>query len=131
VYAAGLLKGILPDGYFHLFNSIGCCVNLAFFEPRNFSFNYYLTVKPDEFILALVLAAILLIGLMYLLLSLISGWFFSLPLVLFENIRPAKSLSISRQRTQSYRFKLIKWIACWVLIMHSLPAMESERFTVR
>lgn len=42
-----------------------------------YDINYYLTVKPDEFILALVLAAILLIGLMYLLLSLISGWFFS------------------------------------------------------
>jgi hypothetical protein len=24
---------------FFLFNSIGCCVNLAFFEPRNFSNN--------------------------------------------------------------------------------------------
>jgi hypoxanthine-guanine phosphoribosyltransferase len=25
---------------FFLFNSIGCCVNLAFFEPRNFSYIY-------------------------------------------------------------------------------------------
>ena len=90
-----------------------------------YDINYYLTVKPPEFILALALAAILLAGLAYLLLRLISGWFFSLPLVLFENISPAKALAESSERTKNYRFKLFKWIGCWALLMLALSAILS------
>ncbi len=90
-----------------------------------YDINYYLTVHPPEFISALAFEAILLIGFTFLLLRLISAWFFSLPLVLFENISPAKALSISSERTRSYRFKLFKWIACWVLSLLSLSAIFS------
>lgn len=67
----------------------------------------------------------LLVALIFLLLQLISGWFFSLPLVLFEHVSPAKALALSRKRTQSYRFKLFKWIVCWGLSILALSAILS------
>jgi len=82
-----------------------------------YDINYYLTARPPEFLVAVALGLILLCALVFLILSLMSGWFFSLPLVLFENIKPSKALSISHERTKGNRFKLLRWITCWSFTM--------------
>ena len=82
-----------------------------------YDINYYLTARPAEFLVAVALGLTLLCTFVFLVLSLVSGWLFSLPLVLFENIKPSKALSLSRERTKNYRFKLLRWITSWSLIM--------------
>ncbi|RLA25001.1 MAG: glycerophosphodiester phosphodiesterase, partial [Gammaproteobacteria bacterium] len=87
-----------------------------------YDINYYLTVRPPEFLVAVALGVIFLGSLIFLILRLASNWFFSLPLVLFENIQPSSALLLSRERTQNSQFKLIRWIASWALIILMLSA---------
>lgn len=82
-----------------------------------YDINYYLSQRPTEFFIALAWAGFICSGLIILILYMTSFWLFSLPLVLFENIKPSAALSLSRKRSQGYRLKLIKWIFSWALIM--------------
>jgi len=88
-----------------------------------YDINYYLSQRPTEFFIALAWTGFICSGLIILILYMTSFWLFSLPLVLFENIKPSAALSLSRKRSQGYRLKLIKWIFSWVLIMFLLSTV--------
>ncbi len=57
----------------------------------DYDINYYLKVKPPVFYAALVAAVILAGALVIVFLRLFTGWFFALPLVLLEDIRPSRA----------------------------------------
>jgi glycerophosphoryl diester phosphodiesterase len=91
-----------------------------------FDINYYLTEKPWEFQLALALGTILAAALISVLLRLATGWFFALPLVLFESVSPAVALRVSRERAAGHRRILLLWIAAWVLASVAVSALATS-----
>ena len=87
-----------------------------------YDINYYLTEQPDVFIFALALGAIIVIAITFVILRLATGWFFALPLVLFEGVKASRALSISRERAQGQRLLLLQWIVGWALVSLLLSA---------
>lgn len=81
-----------------------------------YDINYYLTEHPPEFLYALVFGAVIVIVNTFVILRLVTDWFFALPLVLFEDIKASRALSTSRERVRGRRFLLLKWIVGWALI---------------
>ena len=77
--------------------------------------NYYLKEKPPAFTTALVIGGVLGVVLTALLLRLFSGWFFALPMVLFENVQARDALRLSGQRVRGHRIQVILWIVGWFL----------------
>jgi glycerophosphoryl diester phosphodiesterase len=80
-----------------------------------FDINYYLTEKTWEFQVAVALGAISATSLVAVLLRLATGWFFALPLVLYEGVSPAMALRVSRESASRCRRILLMWIAGWVV----------------
>ncbi len=87
-----------------------------------YDINFYLTERPPVFILAVSLTTIILIAAMSLILRLLSSWFFALPLVLFENTKVSKALSLSGKRAQGHRLRILKWLVGWALVNVILSA---------
>ena len=73
-----------------------------------------------------MLGAIIVIAIIIVILRLATGWFFALPLVLFENIKTSRALSTSRERAQGKRLLLLKWICGWALISLTLSAAATS-----
>jgi len=88
--------------------------------------NFYLKEKPPVFWVALGLAAITVAALVALLLRLVTGWFFALPLVLFEDVGASSALRTSRKRATGHRRALLLWIAGWGLATIILSALASS-----
>ena len=88
-----------------------------------YDINYYLTEQPPAFLLALALGAIIVTAITSIILRLVTGWFFALPLVLFEDVKASRALSISRERAQGQRLFLLKWIVAWALVSLFLSAV--------
>lgn len=87
--------------------------------------NFYLQEKPPVFWAALGLGGILAAGLIAVLLRLATNWLFALPLVVFENVRPADALRVSRERATGHRRSLLAWIAAWALAATLLSSAAS------
>ncbi|MCA8986600.1 MAG: glycerophosphodiester phosphodiesterase [Planctomycetaceae bacterium] len=81
-----------------------------------YDINYYLKEKPPIFMGALAVGVLLGMILILVLLYLISNWFFSLPLVLFEGTKPSEVLSLSNQRAQGQRYKILRWLVIWFFV---------------
>ncbi len=82
-----------------------------------YDINYYLKEKPPVFFVAVAIGAIIGVALIAVLLWLFSGWFFALPLVIFESVSPASALSQSRKRAHGHRWTLVLWIVGWAAAM--------------
>ena len=91
-----------------------------------YDINYYLQEKPPEFQIGLGIAGVLVVVLAIVLLRLFAGWFFALPLVLFEDIRPASALRTSRARAHGHRRRIVLWIVGWALASLVLSALTSS-----
>ena len=78
-----------------------------------YDINYYLREKPPVFIAALVIAGLLVSGMLLVVLKLFTGWFFALPLVLFEQVIPRRALRLSQQRAFGHRRAILRWIIGW------------------
>ena len=78
-----------------------------------YDINYYLKEKPPVFVASLAVGAVLGMALVALLLRLFTGWFFALPLVLFEKVPPRDALRLSAQRAHGHRCKVLLWIMMW------------------
>ena len=88
--------------------------------------NFYLQEKPPVFWAALSLGGLLAATLIVILLRLATGWFFALPLVVFENVSPADALRVSRERATGHRRSLLGWIAGWALATFLLSTAASS-----
>ena len=85
--------------------------------------NYYLTFKPPEFWLALGIAVLVVGVLLALLLRMVSGWLYAVPLLLFEGLAPSQVLAESSRRTAGHRWWIARWILAWVLFRLILSAI--------
>jgi glycerophosphoryl diester phosphodiesterase len=74
---------------------------------RRYDINYYLKQKPPVFFFAVAIGGVIGVALIAMLLRIATGWFFALPLVIFENVRPASALSQSRERAHGRRWTLV------------------------
>ncbi len=92
----------------------------------DYDINYYLKEKPPVFLVALGIGGVLVAAMAAILLRLFTGWLFALPLVLFEQVRPAEALQLSGQRAQGHRRKLLSWIVGWILATTVLSGVASS-----
>ncbi len=90
-----------------------------------FDINFYLTQKPPEFKTAVVIASVLAVGLTLLLLRLATSWFYALPLVIFEQIKPREALKVSRDRVAGHRVTVVVWIVAWLLATTLLSVLAT------
>jgi glycerophosphoryl diester phosphodiesterase len=85
----------------------------------DFDINYYLKEKPPAFWIAAVVIGGLLLGMTVLLIRRASGWVYALPLLLFEDVVPARALRASEERTRGHRKTIVltflAWAAAWFL----------------
>ena len=65
-------------------------------------------------------------SLLALLVRLHAGWFFALPLVLFEGLGPTRALRVSRQRAAGHRWKLVLWALGWFLATAILSVLTGR-----
>ena len=90
-----------------------------------YDINFYLKEKPPVFWVAVVIGGVVVAALVAVLLRLFTGWFFALPLVLFENVSPADALELSKQRAHGHRRTLLFWIVGWWGAMAVLSALAT------
>ncbi len=90
-----------------------------------FDINYYLQQKPPRFLIALGIGVVLAGLLAAWMLRLFTGWFFALPLVLFEGISPSQALRVSRERASGHRRRLLAWMLGWLLATALVSVMTS------
>ncbi len=88
-----------------------------------YDINYYLKEKPPVFGVAIGIGVIIMVMLVALLLRLFTGWFFALPLVLFEDVSPRDALRLSTARAHGHRRTLLCWIVGWALLTAVLSAL--------
>ncbi|MEA1951986.1 MAG: glycerophosphodiester phosphodiesterase, partial [Planctomycetota bacterium] len=88
--------------------------------------NFYLKEKPPVFWVALALAGITVTTLLAVMLRLATGWFFALPLVLFEQVAASDALRASRHRATGHRLSLLLWIVAWGLTTLVLSTLASS-----
>jgi len=86
-----------------------------FFLLTQHDINYYLSFKPPEFWIAVGVAALVVGVLLVVLLRMVSGWMYAVPLLLFEGVAPGEALAKSSQRTAGHRWWIAKWIVAGVL----------------
>ncbi len=89
-----------------------------------FDINYYLTERPPEFKLALVVAGLLVAVLAVLVVRQLLSWSFALPMLLFEGKAPKTALRASAQRVHGHRLLVTLVLIGWglaVVILSGLP----------
>ena len=90
-----------------------------------FDINYYLKERPPEFLVALATGGVLGAVWVVILMRLVTGWFLSLPIVLFEDVRPSPAIRLSHERTAGHRRRLIVWIVIWFLATSLVAALAT------
>jgi glycerophosphoryl diester phosphodiesterase len=88
---------------------------VAWWLLRDHDINYYLANRPPEFLAAAAAIGLIVAGLLALLIPRLVSWSLVLPLVLFENIRPADSFSVSAARVKGYRWQVGFVVVSWAL----------------
>lgn len=78
-----------------------------------YDINYYLSQRPFEFTVALVVGGVLALLLVGILLRLCSGWFLALPLVLFDQVPPDAALRESQSLVSGHRSRVLIWLVVW------------------
>ena len=93
----------------------------------DFDINYYLRERPPAFLAALAVGVVVLASLVGVLLRLVAGWLYALPLVLFEEVSPVRALRASRDRARGHRASIVAWVAGWAL---AVAAVSTAATTV-
>ena len=70
-----------------------------------------------------MIAVLAVLAMAAVLLRLLTGWFYALPLALFEDVGPARVLGASRQRARGHRWQLLGWIAAWMAAVVAVSAL--------
>jgi glycerophosphoryl diester phosphodiesterase len=87
---------------------------------RDHDINYYLSVRPAEWRIAVALLGILAVPLAALLLRTIARWAFSLPLLIFERMGPRQALAESARRSSGSRVTVLVVLAIWSAVILTL-----------
>ena len=88
--------------------------------------NYYLKERPPAFLAASGIGAAIAVAMAAVLLRLWTGWFYALPLVLFEDVSPARALRASRDRAHGHRRALVLSIIGWALALAAVSAAATS-----
>jgi len=105
------------------FLAAGALVYFTLFSE--YDINYYLQDKPRAFWVALGIIALIVVSVSAISLRLLTGWFLALPIVVFEDVRPANALRLSRGRAQGQRGAIFVWILGWALTMTAVSALAT------
>ena len=81
----------------------------------NYDINYYLFEKPPVLWIAAASIALVSTAMVIILLRVIAGWVFALPLLLFRNISPSHALRSSTRESAGKRASIIGWLVAWLL----------------
>ena len=92
----------------------------------DYDINFYLKERPPVFLAALGIGGGAAVALAVVLLRLFTGWFYALPLVLFEDVAPARALRVSRGRARGHRSMLIAWIVGWALALAAVSGAATS-----
>jgi glycerophosphoryl diester phosphodiesterase len=103
------------------FLAIGAVI--AVWLITDYDINYYLTEKPQEFILAAILIAVVLTVMALLLVQKLVGWSLALPLVIFNAMAPNRSFAESRRLMIGYRSSVFRSFCLWALMTLLLGAV--------
>ena len=88
--------------------------------------NFYLAERPPEFLLAVGIGGLLVIGLAFILLRLFSGWFLALPLIVFESASPRDSLSMSWRRLTGRHWVVVTLLGGWIAAVLIITAISTS-----
>lgn len=88
----------------------------AFVLLRSFDINYYLAVRPPEFLWALRIGAVCGLTLAVLLVSKLMGWAIALHITVFGRVSAGRSFAESYGRMQGHRISLIKRVVLWFVL---------------
>jgi glycerophosphoryl diester phosphodiesterase len=83
---------------------------------REHDINYYLKARPPVFIAACAVVAVLVLSLAIVLARKLSDWVLTLPLVVFERMRPWRAFTESAQRMSGRRVHAVVVFALWGVI---------------
>jgi glycerophosphoryl diester phosphodiesterase len=97
----------------------GVCLALL----TEFDINFYLDQKPPAFWTAAAIIGALACVLLVVLVRLLAGWVFALPLLLFEGIAPSAALRTSRQRFARHDRTIVLWVVGWFLATSVVSAV--------
>ena len=92
----------------------------------DYDINFYLKERPPVFLVALGVGGVVVVTLTAVLLRLFTGWFYALPLVVFEDVSPARALRVSRERARGHRAMLLAWIVGWALALAAVSAAATS-----
>lgn len=87
--------------------------------------NFYLAERPPEFFVAIGVGGLLVVGLAALLLRLFSGWFLSLPLLIFEGVSPRDSLATSWKRLAGRHWIVVTLLGTWVAAVFVIATIST------
>ncbi len=85
--------------------------------------NFYLANRPPEFLAAALAIGLILLGMLAVLVPKLVAWSLVLPLVLFEDVRPADSFAASKKRVAGHRWDLTWVLVSWALASLAVPAV--------
>lgn len=92
-------------------------VGVYYWLLSEYDINYYLNQRPIEFQVAVGIGAALALVLIGILLRLYSGWFLTLPLILFDGVSPRDGLQASQRLVSGHRRKILIWVVGWLIVV--------------
>ena len=90
---------------------------------RTYDINYYLAQKPPEFLVAVVVAGLLLTVMAIVIVTKIAGWLLALPMVLFEGRGGLQALRASNAATAEHRWRIALWLVGWTVAVGVVSAL--------
>ena len=85
--------------------------------------NFYLSEKPREYWIAVSLGIALALVFVVFLFRMVVGWFYAVPILIFEQKSARESLTLSIDRVRGNRQRLLIWLIVWVLVATSLSML--------
>lgn len=105
---------------------------------RDHDINYYLSRRPPEFLAAVAIAGVAVLGLVAWLVRAVGHWALALPLVLFEGVSPRRALAESTARMTGRLSVVLPALLAWaavaalfIIAAASLPELAGRAFAPR
>ena len=89
---------------------------VAFFFITEYDINYYLTLKPPEFMMVVGINAVILLFMTVLVVKKLLSWSLALPLILFSGVTPSDSFGKSEEMTENRRKEVFFFFAKWAVV---------------
>jgi len=109
---------------------VAAIAGIAYAQLHQKDINYYLEARPPEFLLALLLTAIIgVIGLVVLIRT-ATQWFLALPIVLFTPTPPGDARKISRIHMRGHRIRVFLVLSLWIFVPAVATALANAPWPI-